>query len=386
MVISIATVPLGVRLALTQSSTGVSFARYCKIILADKIAVNRPVHGIMRAHGSARVPCELQPPEMRTLITGASGFSGSHLAEHLAANTHDELYGCGLAGKMPADLSAAINYECIDLCDAGAVGAYIARIRPTAIYHLAGQAAVHASWGDPWAWFQGNVQSQVNMLEAARQLQPHPRIVVVTSGQVYGSVASGKPLTDEDRELRPDTPYGTSKAAQDWLAQQAFVHYGLPIIRLRPFNHIGPRQTGDFVATSFARQLVRIAAGQQPARVLVGNLAMQQDFTDVRDMARAYHLAWQHCAAGEAYNIASGSRYPVQQLLDELLRLTGLQVEVTVDPALYRPTTGAGLLPDTRKFTKLTGWQPAYNLTQTLDSLLQHERSLLQSVALSAPK
>ena len=173
---------------------------------------------------------------------------------------------------MPADLSAAVDYECIDLCDAGAVSAYIARIRPAAIYHLAGQAAVHASWGDPWAWFQGNVQSQVNVLEAARRLQPHPRIVVVTSGQVYGSVASGKPLTDEDRELRPDTPYGTSKAAQDWLARQAFVHYGLPIIRLRPFNHIGPRQSSDFVATSFARQLVRIAAGQQPPRLLVGNL------------------------------------------------------------------------------------------------------------------
>lgn len=354
--------------------------------MADKKAVNRPVHGIMRAHGPARVPCELHLLEMRTLITGASGFSGSHLAEHLAASTQDELYGCGLAEQMPADLSAAVNYACIDLCDAGAVGAYIARIRPAAIYHLAGQAAVHASWGDPWAWFQGNVQSQVNVLEAARRLQPHPRIVVVTSGQVYGSVASGKPLTDEDCELRPDTPYGTSKAAQDWLARQAFVHDGLPIIRLRPFNHIGPRQSGDFVATSFARQLVRIAAGQQPPRLLVGNLAMKQDFTDVRDMARAYHLAWQRCAAGEAYNIASGNRYPVQQLLDELLHLTGQQVEVTVDQALYRPTTGIGLLPDTRKFNKLTGWLPTYNLTQTLDALLQYERQQLQSVALSAAK
>ena len=323
---------------------------------------------------------------MRTLITGASGFSGSHLAEYLAATSPDELYGCGLAGQMPADLNAAVHYECIDLCDAGAVGAYIARIRPAAIYHLAGQAAVHASWGDPWAWFQGNVQSQVNILEAARQLQPHPRIVVVTSGQVYGSVASGRPLTDEDRELRPDTPYGISKAAQDWLARQAFEHYGLPVIRLRPFNHIGPRQTGDFVATSFARQLVRIAAGQQPPRLLVGNLAMQQDFTDVRDMARAYHLAWQHCSPGEAYNIASGNRYPVQQLLDELLRQTGLQVEVEVDPALYRPNPGTELLPDTRKFLELTGWLPAYNLTQTLDSLLQYERHQLQSVALSATK
>ena len=321
---------------------------------------------------------------MRTLITGASGFSGSHLAEYLAANTDAELWGCGLAGQMPSDLNAAVKYEVIDLCDAAAVGAYIGRVRPAAIYHLAGQAAVHASWGDPWAWFQGNVQSQVNVLEAARLIEPQPRIVVITSGQVYGSVASGHPLTDEKCELRPDTPYGTSKAAQDWLAHQAFVHYGMQVIRLRPFNHIGPRQTGDFVATSFARQLVRIAAGLQPARLLVGNLAMQQDFTDVRDMARAYHLAWQHCAAGEAYNIASGNRYPVQQLLDELLRLTGLQVEVVVDPELFRPTAGAGLLPDTRKFTGLTGWQPSYSLTQTLQTLLQYERQQLQASAVSA--
>ena len=316
---------------------------------------------------------------MRELITGAGGFAGSHLAEHLLQNTDHKVWGCGISPKPAIIAKRQLPHRRLDLTDAAATRDYISEIQPERIYHLAGKAAVHASWLEPWGNYEANVLAALNVLHAVWRLKLSCRVMVVTSMEVYGEVHPEDMPVTEEQCFRPNSPYSASKAAADLLAQAYHLSHGLDIVRVRPLNHIGPRQSAQFVATAFARQLARIEAGLQSPVIQVGNLSARRDFTDVRDMTRAYVLALEHCETGRAYNIGSGNVISIQQLLDKLLELSHADVNVEVDPARVRAASTPALIADCTRFRAHTGWQPEIPFEQTLSDLLNYERDRLNT-------
>ncbi len=328
---------------------------------------------------AAQVKKVIWRENLRVLITGAGGFAGSHLAEQLLRDSDHRVWGCGLSPEPKLSAERPLPHRRLDLTDAAATTDYMAEIQPDRIYHLAGQPAVHASWVEPWGNYEGNVLAALNVLHAVWRLKLSCRMMVVTSMEVYGEVRpEDMPVTEEHR-FRPNSPYSASKAAADLLAQAYHLSHGLDIVRVRPLNHIGPRQSDQFVATAFARQLARIEAGLQSPVMRVGNLSSRRDFTDVRDMTRAYALALEHCEPGRAYNIASGNVRSVQKLLDMLLELSHAHVTVEVDPERVRASGTPALVADCTRFRACTGWQPKIPFGQTLSDLLDYEGDRLKT-------
>jgi GDP-4-dehydro-6-deoxy-D-mannose reductase len=262
----------------------------------------------------------------------------------------------------------------VDLRDAEAARQLIEQVRPDRIYHLAGQAFVGDSWSRPWDTIETNMRAQVNLLEAVVAAGLTPRILVVGSAEEYGRVDPQSLPIAEDSPLLPDSPYALSKIGQDLLGLQYHLSHGLPIVRVRPFNHIGPRQNHRFVAPAFASQIAAIEAGQQPPVLQVGNLSARRDFTDVRDMARAYALAVESGAAGQVYNVGSGRSWSVQELLAVLLSFATVSIRVELDPARLRPIDVPDLVAQARKFKQRTGWEPQISFEQSLRDLLDYER------------
>jgi GDP-4-dehydro-6-deoxy-D-mannose reductase len=314
---------------------------------------------------------------LRSLITGVNGFAGSHLADLLLAQGESDVWGCDLSAARRSYLPAQVELLAADLRDAQAVRQVIEQTRPERIYHLAGQAFVGDSWAHPWETLETNLRSQVNLLEAVVASDLRPSILVVGSADEYGRMGTASEPIDETRPLRPDSPYSVSKAAQDLLGLQYFLSYHLPVIRVRPFNHIGPRQNHKFVAAAFASQIAAIEAGQQPPVMQVGNLDARRDFTDVRDTVHAYVLLLERGEAGEVYNIGTGVSYRIQYLLDVLLGLARRPITVQTDPSRIRPNDAPDLVCDAGRLTAATGWRPRFTIEQTLSDLLDYERSLL---------
>lgn len=312
---------------------------------------------------------------MRFLITGVSGFAGSHLADHLASLPGAEVWGCDRIGERRPYHPPSLQLLATELCDPDATLALLKQIQPDRIYHLAGQAFVGGSWANPWETLETNLRAQVNLLEALRVVCPAARMLVVGSNEEYGRLTPADLPVRETTPLRPDSPYGVSKVGQDLLGLQYFLSYGLHLVRVRPFNHIGPRQNPKFVAPAFASQIAAIEAGRQAPVLRVGNLAARRDFTDVRDMVRAYVLALEQGEPGEIYNIGSGRSRGIQELLDTLLRLATCPITVEVDPARLRPSDVAEAVCEAHKFRARTGWAPTIPFEQTLKELLDYERA-----------
>lgn len=312
---------------------------------------------------------------MRALITGVGGFAGRYLAEHLAANTTWDVWGnvrdAGDEKVVPSFVQCIIA----DLRDPQATGALIEQIQPDYVFHLAAQAFVPQSWIDPWDTYETNLRSQLNLLEALRRYHASSRVLVVSSNEIYGLIAPEHLPVKEDSPLHPTSPYAVSKIAQDFGAFQYFANYALPIVRVRPFNHIGPRQSEKFVAAAFAQQIALIEAGRLEPVVKVGNLSAQRDFTDVRDMVRAYHLAIEKGEAGEVYNIGSERPRSIQYLLDTLLSFSSASIKVEVDPARLRPSDVPVAYCDCGKFKECSGWQPEIAFEQTLRDVLNDWRT-----------
>jgi GDP-4-dehydro-6-deoxy-D-mannose reductase len=315
---------------------------------------------------------------LRSLITGVGGFAGSHLADALLAqgDDGDEVWGCDLTATPRPYLSPQVVLLGADLRDPEAAREVIERARPDRVYHLAGQAFVGDSWANPWETLETNLRAQVNLLEAVVASGRRTRLLVVGSADEYGRAQNASAPIDEERPLRPDSPYSVSKAAQDLLGLQYFLSYDLPIVRVRPFNHIGPRQNRKFVAAGFASQIAAIEVGRQPPVMQVGNLEARRDFTDARDTVRAYALLLEHGQAGQVYNVGSGASRRIQDLLDVLLSLARVPIRVVLDPARLRPNDVPDLVCDARRLREATGWQPRYRLEDTLRDLLEYERSL----------
>ncbi len=312
---------------------------------------------------------------MRALITGISGFAGSFLAEYLLAHTPFEIWGIALGSTENLEaFGHRIQYVSADLAEPSVVADIVGRAAPDWIFHLAAQAFVPVSWQDPWATIEMNIRGQVNLLHAVTQQRLTPRILIIGSNEEYGRVEPHDLPIDEDTPLRPDSPYGVSKIAQDFMALQYFLSHKLHTVRVRPFNHIGPRQNDRFVAASFAKQIAEIEAGAREPVIYVGNLDAQRDFTDVRDMVHAYALALELGVPGEVYNIGSGKAHSIRQLLDALLSMTTAGIRVEQDPARSRPSDTLITLCDASKFRKQTGWEPQIEFEQTLRDTLEHWR------------
>lgn len=307
---------------------------------------------------------------MRALVTGAHGFVGRHLVEHLRA-MGDDVEGCDRSDGT------------VDICDLASVKAAVHRVRPEVVYHLAGWSDVGGSWAAPVAVFRANAEGTLNVLLASAD-EGVERVLAVSSADVYGIVHEDELPIDENAALRPVTPYAASKVAADYLALQAWLGGGLPVLRARAFNHLGPGQLPRFVAPALAE---RIAANELDGGTVVpvGNLSARRDFTDVRDVVRAYRLLVENGEPGEAYNVCSGRAVSVQELAEALLTKARQPMELTRDPALERPIDVPVLLGDYSRLRKATGWEPEIALDQTLADLLDDMRDRVRRDSIGAP-
>ncbi len=282
------------------------------------------------------------------------------------------MHGCGHTTHDLPDLPA--EYRVVDLLDRPAVEEWVAAVRPHHVVHLAALSSPARSWQDPAGTITTNIAAQVHLLEAIRGQDQLERILVVTSGEVYGAAAPAHLPTSEDAPLLPRNPYAVSKVAQDASAWQYHAAWGLPIVRARPFNHIGPGQSDAFVAAAFARQVAEAEAGQGPAVIRVGNLDAARDFSDVRDVVAAYRLLLDRGEPGAAYNIGSGVARPVRAVLDGLLALARVPLAVETDPARLQPSDVPVMQCDATRLRQATGWAPAWRFEDTLAAVLDDWR------------
>jgi GDP-4-dehydro-6-deoxy-D-mannose reductase len=318
---------------------------------------------------------------MKALITGITGFAGSHLAEYLLAEHPDvEVFGTyRWRSRMDniEHLRSRVKLLETDLRDYTSMYNALERSRPDFVFHLAAQSFVPSSWTAPNETLTTNVAGQTNLFEAIRSLRLDPVVQIACSSEEYGLVLPDEVPIKETNPLRPLSPYAVSKVAQDYLGYQYFQSYGLKAIRTRGFNHTGPRRGHVFVTSNFCSQVAAIELGLQEPVIRVGNIEAIRDFTDVRDMVRAYWLAVNHGKPGEVYNIATGHGIRIRELLDNIIALANVEVKIAVDPERLRPSDVEILIGDSSKFRADTGWEPRIPFEQTVQDLLDYWRKTL---------
>jgi GDP-4-dehydro-6-deoxy-D-mannose reductase len=318
---------------------------------------------------------------MRALVTGVSGFVGGHLAEHLI-KSGDVVIGLSESGRWPdelASLSRSVRIEAFDLVhgsDAD-LASLIIRKQPEVIYHLAAQANPQASLADPRGTWSLNLGGAINLLEAVKASGKTPRVVMVSSGVCYGNPTPEHIPVDESCPLRPSNPYAASKGAADLLAIQHHLAHGTNVIVVRPFNHAGPRQSPLYVLSALARQIAQVEAGQI-SRVEVGNLDVVRDFTDVRDVVRAYRLLAEKGIAGEVYNLGTGYGTRIGDALANLQSLARGSIDVQTDPSRIRSIDQPLLIANPTKLRAATGWEPQLASQETLRDMLEYWRGVLR--------
>jgi GDP-4-dehydro-6-deoxy-D-mannose reductase len=312
---------------------------------------------------------------LKALITGVSGFVGSHLAEYLLQATDWEVAGTvfGPYGDI-ADLCGQLELYPAELSRLDVMTFILEHSQPDVIFHLAAQPLVSASWRDPWSTLETNIRMQLNVLEGVVRSRPDCRVLVVGSSEEYGLISPEDLPVDEDTPLRPLNPYALSKVAQDLMGLQYYLTHGVHVVRVRPFNHIGPRQRVGFVAPDFASQIAAIELGLQPPIIEVGNLAARRDFSDVRDVVRAYILLATQGKPGQVYNVGAGQSHSIQELLDTLLAMSQVPIEVRKDPDRMRPADILEVICDAARLRDSTGWQPRISFEQSLRDILGYWR------------
>ena len=315
---------------------------------------------------------------MKALITGITGFVGSHLAEHLIARG-DEVYGT-VRWRSRLDnithIKDKIKLIETDIRDSYSIEKTLREVQPDVIFHLAAQSFVHSSFNAPQETLSTNIIGTVNLLEAVRSLKSNPVIQIAGSSEEYGFVKPNETPIKETNPLRPLSPYGVSKVAEDMLAYQYHKSYGLKTVITRAFNHEGPRRGEVFSTSNFAKQIAEIEKGKEPV-IHVGNLNASRDFTDVRDVVRAYVISTEKCDYGEAYNICSGKAWKISDMLNLLLSMSQKKIEVRQDPTRMRPSDVEILLGDSTKFNQKTGWAPKIPFEATVKDLVDYWRKLV---------
>lgn len=311
----------------------------------------------------------------KALITGIAGFAGSHLAEYLLSQKL-LVFGFFLYGHSLANLShlkGKINLIECDLLDSKKIEKNIRLINPDYVFHLAAFSSPKDSFKNPKETLENNIFGQINLLEALTKIKSNAKILIVGSADEYGQVDPKYLPIDEFVPLYPISPYAVSKVAQDMLGLQYFLHHNLRIVRVRPFNHIGPRQSLSFVVPSFADQIAELEK-KGGGVIKVGNLENSRDFTDVRDMVRAYWLALEKGKYGEVYNIGSGKAVKIADTLKMMIGLSKVKIIVKKDTKRIPPQDIKMIYCDASKFEKTTGWKPAIQLLKTLSDTIEYER------------
>src|SRR5438552_3183706 len=321
---------------------------------------------------------------MRILITGVTGFVGSHVAEYALARGVEVVasYRWRSNTENIEHLRSRLELVECNLRDMSSAHHLVEVSRPDWIIHLAAQSFVGTSWQAPAETFITNTVSQVNLLEAVRARSPHARFLVIGSSEEYGFVQEEELPITEDNPLRPLSPYAVSKVAQDLMGYQYFKSYGMHIVRSRAFNHEGPRRGDVFVTSNFARQIAEIERGLREPVIAVGNLKNRRDYTDVRDIVRGYWLLLEQGEPGDVYNLCSGRAWVIQDILDFLLAEARVQgISVQEDPARLRPSDVPVLRGDATKALTAVGWRPEIPFEQTLRDILDYWRGRVERVA-----
>jgi GDP-4-dehydro-6-deoxy-D-mannose reductase len=310
----------------------------------------------------------------RVFVTGISGFAGSHLADLLVSKGDFDVFGT-VFGDFRSVAGLPKNHLIpLNLMDRDKTLEVIGTVKPQWIFHLAALASPAQSFKDPRGTISNNIEAEINVLDAARQITNLEKVLVVGTAEEYGRVIESDLPINEEVPLNPVSPYAISKIAQDYLGLQYFLSYQLPVIRVRPFNHTGDRQAPVFVVPAFAKQIAEIEKGVQPTTIKVGNLQARRDFTDVLDMVNAYFLAMEIGQVGEVYNLGKGVSVKIEDLLNELLKLSSTKINVQQDPDRMMPSDVPNMICDSTKFRKLTGWVPEIPFRETLKRVLEYWR------------
>lgn len=308
---------------------------------------------------------------MKALITGVDGFVGYYLYKHLLEQG-DQVCGTTI---LPDYTNEEIEIRQMDLLDEKNVNKVIQEVQPDAIYHLAGQSAVGLSWDRPALTMDINVNGTIHLLESVRKFSPSTKVLIIGSSDQYGPIKAEECPIKEERPLKPVSPYGISKATQEQIAMLYVKSYGMNIIMVRAFNHIGPRQGKNFVVADFASKIAEIEKGAEPV-LRVGNLKAYRDFTDVRDIVKGYCLLINKGHIGEVYNIGSGKPIKIEEILDILIRLSKVSIDVTIDQEKIRPIDVPLVQCDNTKIKEHTGWKIVNEIQQTLEDTLDYWRGM----------
>lgn len=314
---------------------------------------------------------------MKSLIIGAAGFVGTYLIRHLKQEPGHAV----AATKMPQEQLQAetigageINIYDLDILDQNAVMELLRKVCPDYVFHLAAQSSVAAAWKNPGMTVDVNIRGAVHVLEALRRLDYDPRVLLVGSGEEYGIVQPEEIPICEDHRADPGNIYAATKVCQNMLGRIYARAYGLEVLMVRAFNHIGPNQAPLFVVSDFCRQAAWIEAGRQEAVIQVGNLDVKRDFTDVRDVVRAYAMLIRSGKAGETYNVGSGRAVKIADILQMILARSPADIQVKADPSKLRPVDLPVIEADIRKLQEITGWRPLIGLEQTIEETLEYWR------------
>jgi len=317
---------------------------------------------------------------MRALITGITGFAGSHLAENLLQSGY-RVYGTKVKGEGKEKLRGfmtSVSVSDLELRDLPATRRLVRRIKPEVVFHLAAISSVGVSFEEPQLTLTVNLIGTVNLLEALRSVSTVKKILIVTSSDVYGVIRPSDLPLKEATPMNPVTPYGVSKAAADMIGFQYFKSYGMPIVRVRAFNHTGPKQNTGFVVPDFCRQVASIESGKSKPVVRVGNLGAERDISDVRDIVRGYRLIAERGREGDVYHLCSGKSHRIREILDRILRISTNSIEVRTNLKLMRPSENPRLVGDFSKARRVAGYKPTYKLTDTLSDTLDYWRTVVR--------
>ena len=314
----------------------------------------------------------------KVLITGASGFVGTYLCQHLLSLGNGEIHGTYLTedSKEKSPVKDNITFHKVDLQDKNQTEELLQNVMPDEVYHLAAMASVPVSFKDPIGAMHSNIDVQLHLFEGLRKYElTKTKVLVVGSAEEYGYVTKDDLPVNEQTSLRPSSPYAVSKIAQDYLGFQYFISYKMPIFRVRPFNHVGPGQGRGFVVADFAKQVAEIEKGKMEPIIKVGNIEARRDFTDVRDMVRLYPLLLEKGTPGDVYNAGSGISHKIQEVMDMLISLAKISIKLEIDPAKFRPSDIPEIIADSSKVTKVTGWKPEIPFEQTIKDTLDYWRN-----------
>lgn len=307
--------------------------------------------------------------EKRVLIIGAAGFVGNHLIDYILANCKNWKV---TATKMPREkIEKKVEVRDLDITMPEQINQLLSEVQPDYIFHLAAQSSVALSWKSPKLTVNINIIGSINVLDAVRNMEKHPRVLLIGSGEEYGYVKEDEIPIQEDNNTRPGNIYAVTKVCQNMIGHLYSEAYGMRVISTRSFNHTGPNQAPQFVVPDFCHQVAEIEAGKQEPVIKVGNLSAKRDFTDVRDVVRAYCMLMEKGQAGETYNVGSGHSIAIQEILNQILAKSDKKIEVYQDPTKFRPVDVPIIEADISKLQAATGWKPEISLDQTITETLQ---------------